>query len=110
MSNRDSEAEEANKINKIKREAYREMDKMSIEDMRKCLRLYGIKSDTMSNELIEAKLTEQIEESPMNFNMKRVDNLYIDIYIVIADAITKNIIRKNSAHYYFGPDLIGIFL
>ena len=35
MINKDSEAEEQNKFNKVKREAYREMDKMSIEDMRK---------------------------------------------------------------------------
>lgn len=94
MINRDSEAEEANKINKIKREAYREMDKMSIEDMRKCLRLYGIKSDTMSNELIEAKLTEQIEESPKKFIMKWVENPNKEINFVIEEAIAKNIIRK----------------
>ena len=107
MINRDSEAEEANKINKIKREAYREMDKMSIEDMRKCLRLYGIKSDTMSNELIEAKLTEQIEESPKKFIMKWVENPNKEINFVIEEAIAKNIIRKNRAQYYFGTDLIG---
>ena len=105
MINRDSE--EANKINKIKREAYREMDKMSIEDMRKCLRLYGIKSDTMSNELIEAKLTEQIEESPKKFIMKWVENPNKEINFVIEEAIAKNIIRKNRAQYYFGTDLIG---
>ena len=107
MINRDSEAEEANKINKIKREAYREMDTMSIEDMRKCLRLYGIKSDTMSNELIEAKLTEQIEESPKKFIMKWVENPNKEINFVIEEAIAKNIIRKNRAQYYFGTDLIG---
>lgn len=105
--NKDSEAEEANKINKIKREAYREMDKMSIEEMRKCLRLYGIKSDTMSNELVEAKLTEQIENSPKNFMMKWVENPNKEINYVIEEAISKNIIRKNRAQYYFGTDLIG---
>ena len=107
MINKDSEAEEANKINKIKREAYREMDKMSIEDMRKCLRLYGIKSDTMSNELVEAKMAEKIEESPKNFMLKWVDNPNKEINFVIEEAISKNIIRKNRANYYFGTDLIG---
>lgn len=53
MINKDSEAEEQNKFNKVKREAYREMDKMSTEEMRKCLRLYGMKSDSMSNEVAE---------------------------------------------------------
>lgn len=67
LINKDAEAEQANRVNKVKREAYRELDKMSIEDMRKCLRLYGMKSDTMSNELVEAKLTEQVETSPEKF-------------------------------------------
>ena len=80
---------------------------MSIEDMRKCLRLYGIKSDNMSNELIEAKLTEQIEQSPRNFIMKWVENPNKEMNFVIEEAISKNIIRKNRSNYYFGTDLIG---
>lgn len=107
LLNTDSEAEEANKVNKVKREAYREMDKMSIEDMRKCLRLYGIKSDNMSNELIEAKMTEQIENAPSKFMIKWVQNPNKEINFVIEEAVSKNIIRKNRAQYYFGTDLIG---
>ena len=107
MINTDSEAKEANKRNQIKREAYREMDKMSIEDMRKCLRLYGIKSDNLTNELIEAKLTEQIEASPSKFLERWVNNKNREINFVIEEAISKNIIRKNRAQYYFGTDLIG---
>jgi hypothetical protein len=105
--NKDSEAKEVNKINKIKREAYREMDKMSVEDMRKCLRLYGIKSDTLSNEMVEAKLSEQIEAAPDKFIMKWVDNPNKEITFVIEEAIAKNIIRKNRTQYFFGTDLIG---
>lgn len=107
MIDRDSEAEETNKLNKIKREAYRELDKMSIEDMRKCLRLYGIKSDNMSNELVEAKITEQIEKSPRLFISKWVDNPNKELNYIIEEAISKNIIRRNRTQYYFGTDLIG---
>ena len=107
LSNSQAEAEENNKKFKIKREAYSAFTKMSLEEMRKCLRLYGIKSDTMSNELIEAKLTEQIEESPKKFIMKWVENPNKEINFVIEEAIAKNIIRKNRAQYYFGTDLIG---
>lgn len=107
MINKDSEAKEANKRNQTKREAYRIMDKMSIEDMRKCLRLYGIKSDTMSNELVEAKLSEQIEASPDKFMLKWANNPNKEINFVIEEAIAKNIIRKNRTQYFFGTDLIG---
>ena len=87
LINKDSEAEQANRINKIKREAYRELDKMSIEDMRKCLRLYGMKSDTMSNELVEAKLTEQVETAPDKFMLKWVNNPNKEINFVIEEAM-----------------------
>lgn len=107
MINKDNEAKEQNKVNKLKREAYREMDKLSIEDMRKCLRLYGIKSDTMSNELIEAKLSELIEANAETFMMKWVNNKDKELNFIIEEAVAKNIIRKNKSQYYFGTDLIG---
>lgn len=107
LINKDAEAEQRNVINKVKREAYRELDKMSIESMRKCLRLYGIKSDTMSNELVEAKMSEQIEISPEKFMLKWVNNPNKEINYVIEEAVAKNIIRKNRTQYFFGTDMIG---
>ena len=107
LINKDSEAEETNKRNKVKRDAYRELDKMSIEDMRKCLRLYGMKSDSMSNELVEAKLSEQIETAPDKFIMKWVNNPNKEMNWMIEEALSKNILRRNRAQYYFGTDLIG---
>lgn len=107
LINKDSEAEETNKRNKVKRDAYRELDKMSIEDMRKCLRLYGMKSDSMSNELVEAKLSEQIESAPDKFIMKWVNNPNKEMNWMIEEALSKNILRKNRAQYYFGTDLVG---
>lgn len=107
LINKDSEAEETNKRNKVKRDAYRELDKMSIEDMRKCLRLYGMKSDSMSNELVEAKLSEQIESAPDKFITKWVNNPNKEMNWMIEEALSKNILRRNRAQYYFGTDLIG---
>lgn len=107
LINQDSEAEEKNRINKIKREAYREMDKMSIEDMRKCLRLFGIKSNEMSNELIEAKMSEIIEQDPNKYLERWVNNADKEINYMIEEALAKNILRKNRTNYYFGTDLLG---
>jgi hypothetical protein len=107
LINKEAEAEQANKINKIKRDAYRALDKMSLEDMRKCLRLFGIKADTMSNELVEARLTENIERDPAKFIRIWVENPNKEINFIIEEALSKNIIRKNRSAYYFGTDLIG---
>lgn len=107
LINKEAEAEQANKVNKIKRDAYRALDKMSLEDMRKCLRLFGVKADTMSNELVEARLTEDIERDPAKFIRIWVENPNKEINFIIEEALSKNIIRKNRSAYYFGTDLIG---
>ena len=107
MINKEAEAEVANKANKIKRDAYRAMDKMTLEEMRKCLRLFGVKSDTLSNEMIEAKLAEHIEKDPSKFIRIWVENPNKEITFIIEEALAKNILRKNRAAYYFGTDLIG---
>ena len=66
-----------------------------------------MKSDTMSNELVEAKLSEQVETSPEKFMLKWVNNPNKEINFVIEEAIAKNIIRKSRTQYFFGTDLIG---
>lgn len=107
LINKEAEAEQANRVNKTKREAYRAMDKMSLEEMRKCLRVYGIKADSMSNELVEAKLNELVEKDPAKFMRVWVENPNKEMNFIIEEALSKNILRKNRATYYFGTDVIG---
>lgn len=107
LVNREAEAEEANKRNKSKREAFAEFNKMSIEEMRKCLRLYGRKTDNISNELVESSLFELIENNPEKFFLIWVNNKVRDTQYIIETAISKNIIRKSKNIYYYGTDIIG---
>ncbi len=107
LINRDSEAKEANKIAKRKRDAVREFDKLSLEDMRKALRIYGFKADTMSNELIENKLFEIVEKDPESFFSKWVNNKTKATEYLIQAAIAKNIMRKSRNVYYYGTEIIG---
>lgn len=107
LVNREAEAEEANKRNKIKREAFAEFNKMSIEEMRKCLRLYGRKTDNISNELVESSLFDLIENNPDRFFIIWVNNKVRDTQYIIETAISKNIIRKSKNIYYYGTDIIG---
>lgn len=107
LVNRDYEAEESNKKNKLKREAFVEFNKMSLEEMRKCLRLYGLKSDTISNDLVEDKLFQNIETDPAKFILLWVNNNNKETQYIIETGISKNIIRKNKNVYYYGTDVIG---
>jgi hypothetical protein len=110
LINKDEEALESNKINKKKREAIKEFDKMSLDEMRKCLRLFGFKTDALSAELVESKLFEQIENAPDKFFSKWVNNKTRNTEFMIEAAVAKNIIRKNKNAYYYGTDIIGTSL
>ena len=107
LVNKDFEAEEQNKLNKVKREAFAAFNKMSLDDMRKCLRLYGHKSDTYSNELVESKLFETVENNPDRFFTVWVNNKTKDTQYLLETAVSKNIIRKNRTNYMYGTDMIG---
>lgn len=107
LINQDHEAEEINKRSKVKRLAFAEFNKMSIEEMRKCLRVFGKKSDNISNELVESTLFDIIESTPEKFLSLWVDNKNKDTQYIIEAAIAKNIIRKSRNIYYYGTDVIG---
>lgn len=107
MINKEAEATETNRLNRVRRNAIREFDKMSLEDMRKCLRLYGYKADTMSAELVEAKLLSTVEADPSKFFVKWVNNKVKNTEFVIQQAIAKNIMRKSRNVYYHGTDIVG---
>lgn len=107
MIDSESEAKEANKTNKRRRDAIRAFDKMSIEDMRKALRIFGYKSDTMSNELLESKMFSIVEAEPERFFAKWVNNPNRGTEYIIDQAISKNVIRRNKNIYYYGTEIIG---
>ena len=107
LINKESEAEEANRINKVKRQAIIEFNKMSLDDMRKALRLYGYKGESMSTELVESKLFEIVETDPNRFFSVWVNNKTRNTQFLIEAAIAKNVIRKSRNIYYYGTDIIG---
>ena len=110
LINRQAEAVEQNKINKMRRDAIREFDKLSLDNMRKCLRLFGVKSDDLSNELVESTLFTMVDKNPKKFFDKWVDNKSKDTEFIIEEAVAKGVIRKDKTNYYYGTDLIATSL
>ena len=107
LVNREAEAVEQNKQNKLRRDAVKEFDKLSIEQMRKCLRMYGVRPDDMSNELIESTLFSLVDKNPKKFFQKWVDNKNKDTEYLIEEAIAKGVIRKNRTQYYYGSEMFA---
>lgn len=107
LINREAEAIETNKINKLRRDAIKEFDKLSLDQMRKCLRIFGIRADGMSNELIESTLFGIVDKEPRKFFTKWVDNKSKETEFVLESAIAKGIIRKDRTQYYYGTELFA---
>lgn len=107
LINRQAEAVEQNKINKLRRDAIIAFGKLSLEEMRKCLRLFGIKADTMSNELVESTLFSLVDKQPKKFFDKWINNKTKDTEFVIEEAISKGIIRKDRTQYYYGTEMLA---
>lgn len=107
LINRQAEAIEQNKLNKLRRDAIKEFDKLSLDQMRKCLRIFGVKSDNLSNELVESTLFNIVDKQPKKFFTKWVDNKAKETEFILESAIAKGIIRKDKTQYYYGSDMFA---
>ncbi len=107
LIDRDEEAKKENTTARLKRRAFKEFDKMSSTEIRKALRLYGIKADSTSSEQAENKLFEFVENDPQKFLDTWVNNKNKETQFLIEEAIAKNVIRKNRNNYMYGTETIG---
>ena len=107
LINREAEAIEQNKQNKMRRDAIKEFDKLSLDQMRQCLRLFGMSSDRMSNELVESTLFNMIDKNPKKFFDKWINNKAKDTEFLLEQAIAKGVIRKDKTHYFYGTDMFA---
>nr|DAY15116.1 MAG TPA: hypothetical protein [Caudoviricetes sp.] len=110
LINRQAEAIEQNRVNKLRRDAIREFDKLSLDQMRKCLRLFGVKSDDLSNELVESTLFTMVDKNPKKFFEKWIDNKTKDTEFIIEEAVSKGVIRKDKTNYFYGSDMFATSL
>jgi len=107
LINETEEARKANVHNKSKRQAIRELDKMSTEDMRKALRIYGKRGESLSGEMVENTLFEIVEGNPQGFLDRWVNNQSRETQYLIERAVAENIIRRNKRQYTYGTEVIG---
>jgi hypothetical protein len=107
LINREAEAIEQNKQNKLRRDAIKEFDSLSLDQMRQCLRLFGMSSDRMSNELVESTLFNLVDKQPKRFFDKWVNNKSKDTEFLLEQAIAKGVIRKDKTHYFYGTDMFA---
>lgn len=107
MINSEVDAVENNKHNKLRMKAFEHFKKMSVEEIRKCLRLYGKSALGTTSDVSEEKMFEMIDENPSKFLEIWVNNKSRETRYIIEEAVAKNILRRQKHLYYYGTDVIG---
>ena len=107
LINRDEEAKRDNLYAKLEIEAIIAFNKLTPQEMRKCLRIFGHNADTMSSEVAQAKLYEVIKANPQSYLDRWVTNTDREEQVLIETAISKNIVRRDKNMYKYGSDTIG---
>lgn len=107
-----SEEEEAKIENvgfKFKRKANSHFDGMSIDDMRDALLFYNIKSETLSNEAIEAKLYKQLELNPRGF-LAIVEDEGYKTKLFVKQLVKMDILQTKGAGFTFEGEMLAYSL
>ena len=107
LINREEEARRANTVNESKLEALTSFTKLTPEEMRKCLRLYGRNADSLSDQIVKNRLFDIVEGDPLSFLKKWVHNTQRETEYLIEAALAKNVIRRTNNIYKYGSDIIG---
>lgn len=103
----EEEAKEQNTKARTKRRAILEFSKLSTEDMKKALRLFGFNASNISGEVAENTLYKMVEENPMKFLQIWVDNTSKNTHFLVEEAVAKGILRKQQTTYKYGSDVLG---
>ncbi|GHT72067.1 hypothetical protein AGMMS50239_41420 [Bacteroidia bacterium] len=108
LKNEDAEAKVKNVKNQQKIKAIDAYKKMTIEEMKRALRIMGRKSDSMSNDLVQSTLYTIIDETPQEFMTKWVENDLRDYEFAIESAVSAGVIIKNRSNYKYGTDSLAL--
>jgi hypothetical protein len=101
------EAKVISDFNRNRRQAIKEFDKLSPQDKRHALRLYGFNPDTSSDEVVENRLMDLVEKDPKKFFDLWVENKQRDTEFLIKQAVSQGVLAKNKSIYRYGQDVIG---
>lgn len=103
----DKESVIKNQKNRVKRQALLAMTDMSPDQMRNALRVIGSSVRGLTDEMVEARLNDEIERNPDRFMNMWVNNENKDTIVFIEKGIAQNQIRVKDGMYYYGTDKIG---
>lgn len=108
LSNAEEEASTFNEINRLKRRAMSEFDKMKPAEWRKALRILGLNSANVSDSVAEDRLFALVERNPQHFINRWVENEARATEFLIKEAQANDVIRKNGNTYLYNTISLGM--
>lgn len=102
------EAEVINNKASLKIKANQLFSKLSTENKKDILKLYpGFSNmDTVSSEVVDARLYEKLESDPARF-IEHAEDKKRDLKVMLKDLVSASILKKNKSSYYYGTDFLG---
>lgn len=105
----EAEAKFKSQLNRIKKNAYAKFDKLTMSDKKNLLKMYGNRvDDSYSEDVVDSKLFDKIEENPDLFLAKLSDPDF-DMKVFISDALyARSIVKSGSRYMINGGETIGL--
>lgn len=106
--NEETEAKVKNEKFSSKRKAVTVFNELTPLEMRNILKLYPgfVNTESVSSEIVEAKLFEFVEANPDEF-VAKVKDKKLEMKIFLKDLTSSRILRKNKTSFYYGDDFLG---
>jgi hypothetical protein len=102
------EAEVVNNKAAFKIKANQLFSKLSTENKKDILKLYPgfTNMQTVSPEVVDARLYEKLEADPKLF-IEHAEDKKRDLKVLLKDLVSASILKKNKSSYYYGADFLG---
>ena len=102
----EEEAKNANESKKVKREAYKLFESLTLQDKVELLEMNGIRAANLSADVVEDKLSDILEEFPAKFSAMVKDPARKD-KAFIRKCLEKNILTMDGGAVMFNEVILG---
>lgn len=103
----EEEAKVVNDRSRAKTSAFSEFNKMTVDEKRDCLRLYGFNYDGGSNEVVEARMFELMDDNPSKFVRFWVDDKLKYTKVLVQRAMSSGLLTRKGKSIFYGGTPLG---
>lgn len=104
--NEEEKAKRENMKVTLKKKAWKIFNSASNKEMRDILKLLGVNAHNATQEIVENRLSEFVENEPAKvIEVKEQDNFKMKVFL--SDCIRIKALRKNAGAYFFGDVHLG---